>query len=321
MTYLREKNTFKILDILRKIKYKNIYLFNDGLITKKDQKKINQKNIFVSNDGLVNRTKINQQDKYIHQTFRKRINKYKKKYKIKVIMPQRNLHHRFAQPYALSKVFKKYSEVIVLEDDTIPNKSFFKFCSQLLIKFRNDKRISIISGNNFLNYKNFKRRNNDSYFFSKFTTTWGWATWKDRWEDSFDINMNDWPKVKKEGWMKDILLNDKSEKFLSKYLHRRFKLIDQDWDRAWQFGCLINGRLTIFPCKNLITSVGQDEFATHKNPKKWDRLPLEEMKFPLKHPKIIVADSLVDNFLTKEGFSKPDIIYRIKNKIRKYLLS
>ena len=70
MTYLREKNTFKILDILRKIKYKNIYLFNDGLITKKDQKKINQKNIFVSNDGLVNRTKINQQDKYIHQTFR-----------------------------------------------------------------------------------------------------------------------------------------------------------------------------------------------------------------------------------------------------------
>ena len=107
----------------------------------------------------------------------------------------------------------------------------------------------------------------------------------------------------------------------AKYLHRRFKLIDQDWDRAWQFGCLINGRLTIFPSKNLITSVGQDEFATHNNPRKWDRLPLEEMKFPLKHPKIIVADNRVDNFLTKEGFSKPDIMYRIKNKLRKYLLS
>ena len=42
--------------------------------------------------------------------------------------------------------------------------------------------------------------------------------------------MNNWPKVKKEGWMTDILLNDKSEKFLSKYLHRRFKLIDKEYN-------------------------------------------------------------------------------------------
>ena len=295
MTYIREKNTFKILDILKKINQKNIFLFNDGLFKSKDKK--------------------------IHQNFRKNIINYKKKNKIKIILPKKNLHHRFAQPYALSKVFKNYSEVIVLEDDTIPNKSFFKFCNQLLFRYKDDKRISIISGNNFLNYKNYKRRNNDSYFFSKFTTTWGWATWKDRWEDSFDINMKNWPKVKKEGWMKDILLNDKSEKFLSKYLHRRFKLIDKDWDRVWQFGCLINGRLTIFPNKNLITSVGQDEFATHNNPKKWDRLPLEELKFPLTHPKIIVADNRVDNFLTKEGFSRPNIMSSVKNKLKKLFLT
>ena len=295
MTYIREKNTFKILDILKKINQKNIFLFNDGLFKSIDKK--------------------------IHQNFIKNIINYKKKNKIKIILPKKNLHHIFAQPYALSKVFKNYSEVIVLEDDTIPNKSFFKFCNQLLFRYKDDKRISIISGNNFLNYKNYKRRNNDSYFFSKFTTTWGWATWKDRWEDSFDINMKNWPKVKKEGWMKDILFNDKSEKFLSKYLHRRFKLIDKDWDRVWQFGCLINGRLTIFPNKNLITSVGQDEFATHNNPKKWDRLPLEELKFPLTHPKIIVADNRVDNFLTKEGFSRPNIMSSVKNKLKKLFLT
>ncbi len=295
MTYIRADNTFKILNILKKTNQKNIFLFNDGLIGKKD--------------------------KYLHDAFRKRIIDYKKKNNIKLILPKKNLHHRYAQPYALSEVFKKFPNVIVLEDDTIPNKSFFRFCNQLLIKFKDDKRISIISGNNFLNHRNFKRRNNDSYFFSKFTTTWGWATWKDRWEDSFDIKMKNWPNVKHEGWMKDILLNEKSEKFLSKYIDRRFKLIDKDWDRAWQFANLINGRLTIFPNKNLITSVGQDKFATHKNAKKWDRLPLEEMRFPMKHPEIIVADNKVDNFLTKEGFSQPDIIYRLKNKIKKYLLT
>ena len=294
MTYIRADNTFKILNILKKTNQRNVFLFNDGLIGKKD--------------------------KLHHEAFRKRIINYKKQNNITVILPKKNLHHRYAQPYALEKVFKKFPNVIVLEDDTIPNKSFFKFCNQLLIKFKDDKRISIISGNNFLNHRKFKRRNNDSYFFSKFTTTWGWATWKDRWKDSFDIKMKKWPNVKREGWMKDILLNEKSEKFLSKYIDRRFKLIDKDWDRAWQFANLINGRLTIFPNKNLITSVGQDEFATHNNAKKWDRLPLEEMRFPMKHPRVIVADNKVDNFLTKEGFSNPDIVYRLKNKLKKYLL-
>ena len=40
----------------------------------------------------------------------------------------------------------------------------------------------------------------------------------------------------------------------------------------------------------------------------------------MKHPRVIVADNKVDNFLTKEGFSNPDIVYRLKNKLKKYLL-
>ena len=44
------------------------------------------------------------------------------------------------------------------------------------------------------------------------------------------------------------------------------------------------------------------------------------MRFPMKHPGVIVADNKVDNFLTKEGFSNPDIVYRLKNKLKKYLL-
>ena len=71
----------------------------------------------------------------------------------------------------------------------------------------------------------------------------------------------------------------------------------------------------------MITSVGQDEFATHNNPKKWDRLPLEELKFPLTHPKIIVADNRVDNFFFFFGFSRPNIMSSVKNKLKKLFLT
>ena len=85
-----------------------------------------------------------------------------------------------------------------MEDDCVPSKDFFKFCNLLLEKYKNDNRISQISGNNFLNFKKYKRRNLDSYFFSKLTSSWGWATWKNRWEFCYDSELSLWPKIKKK---------------------------------------------------------------------------------------------------------------------------
>ena len=153
-------------------------------------------------------------------------------------------------------------------------------------------------------------------FFSNFTSSWGWATWKNRWENSYDSEISLWPKIKKEKWLNDIFDNKKSVDFWSKAFDRRFKNLDDDWDRPWTFANLINNRLNIFPNKNLICNIGDDNSALHSNPKKWNNLKLENMKFPLKHPKIICLDKTVDDFLTNEGFSIPNIRYRIKNKIK-----
>ena len=155
-------------------------------------------------------------------------------------------------------------------------------------------------------------------FFSNFTSSWGWATWKNRWENSYDSEISLWPKIKKEKWLNDIFNNKKSVEFWSKAFDRRFKNLDDDWDRPWTFANLINNRLSIFPNKNLICNIGDDNSALHSNPKKWNNLKLENMKFPLKHPKFICLDKTVDDFLTNEGFSIPNIRYRIKNKIKSY---
>ena len=291
MTYRRPKNTKLILNILKKFKQKNIFVFNDGLKIKKHYDS--------------------------HSETRKIILDFKKKNYASLIFPNKNLTQKYNLPYAISHIFKKYDRVIVLEDDCIPNKSFFKFCNLLLEKYKNDNRISQISGNNFLNFKKFKRRNQESYFFSNFTSSWGWATWRDRWNLHYDIDIKIWPKVKKEKWLNDILINKKSIKFWSKAFDRRYKALDDDWDRPWTLVNLINNRLNIFPSKNLVSNIGDDNFALHSNPKKWNNLNLEKLKFPLKHPKIICSDRIVDEFLTNEGFSVPSLTYRIKNKVKK----
>jgi len=292
MTYIRPKNTELLLNLLFKFKQNKIFVFNDGL--------------------------KNSTDKSLHSETRNIILKFKKKNKIKILFPKKNLSQRNNLPYALEKVFTYHDRAIILEDDCIPSNSFFKFCNLLLEKYKNDNRISQISGNNFLNFKKFKRRNLDSYYFSNLTSSWGWATWKNRWNDYYDRDIAMWPRIKRESWLNDVLQNKKSIIFWKKAFDRRYKGIDNDWDRPWTFINFINNRLNIFPNKNLISNIGDDGAALHSNPKKWNNLLIENMKFPLQHPKFIIRDKQVDDFLTDEGFSTPKLFFRIKNKFKKF---
>jgi len=293
MTYRRVVSTLSILQLLKNFNQKKIYIFQDGL--KSDHHKVE----YFETKKII-----------------KKFIKSNKNIKFKFISPKKNLSQKFNLPYALSAVFRKNETAIILEDDCIPSKDFFRFCNLLLLKYKNDNRISQISGNNFLNFKKFKRRNDDSYFFSKFTSSWGWATWKSRW-NCYDSEIKIWPKVNKEKWLNDILLNKKSIEFWTKAFSRRYNLLDDDWDRAWTFVNFTSNRLNIFPNKNLISNVGNDNFALHSNPKKWNNLKIEAMKFPLIHPKIICYDREVDSFLTDDGFSQPKLSFRIKNRFKK----
>jgi len=292
MTYIRPKNTELLIKLIRKYNNSKIIVFNDGL-----------KNL---------------KHKFLQKKTREVILKYKKRFKLQILFPKKNLTQKNNLPYALKEVFRHYDRAIILEDDCIPNKSFFKFCNLLLERYKDDNRISQISGNNFLNFKKFKRRNNDSYFFSKLTSSWGWATWRNRWMNYYDSDIKIWHKIKNEKWLNDIFNNNKSVKFWSKAFNRRYKKLDDDWDRPWTLINLVNNRLNIFPDKNLISNIGDDNQALHSNPKKWNNLKLENMKFPLKHPKVLVCDKIVDDFITNEGFSIPKLSFRIKNKIKNF---
>jgi hypothetical protein len=98
---------------------------------------------------------------------------------IKTLFRDQNLGCRLAVSSAISWFFEHKDQGIILEDDTVPNPSFFTFCKDLLDKYKANKEISSISG---ITWAPEKFTASNDYYFSYYPGIWGWATWADRWE-------------------------------------------------------------------------------------------------------------------------------------------
>ena len=212
-----------------------------------------------------------------------------------------NLGCRARISSGLDWVFSQVDEAIILEDDCLPSRSFFRFCEEMLEKYRFDERIGIISGDNFL-FGRIKPEN--SYYFSRNTHIWGWASWKRVWA-SYDVNMALYPEIRDS----NLLLNTLSDnKNVIKYWKTVFELTyngDIDtWDYQLAFANLIQNRLCIMPQINLISNIGFGADATRtKIITQLSNIDAEEMAFPLKHPKYVIRDISADSLTENANFT------------------
>jgi hypothetical protein len=219
----------------------------------------------------------------------------------------------------LDWVFQNAEEAIIFEDDCVPHPSFFRYCQELLDYYRHDERVAAITGDNFqLN----QQRTHYSYYFSRYTHFWGWATWRRAWQH-YDVNMNLWEEVKSAGWLKDLLTDARtiswwSETFEATYVGRK-----DTWDYQWIFSCWLRNSLCVTPNVNLVTNLGfRADSAHNRDPYDWRaNLKTVPMEFPLKHPKFMVRDSQSDSITQKRYYeyisSKNTIKQRLIRKIKR----
>ena len=83
--------------------------------------------------------------------------------------------------------FSLADKVIVLEDDTVPSVSFFRFCKEMLDRYENDERVMMISGFNIDEVSTDVR---EDYFFTSVFSIWGWASWRrvaDLWDSDYSF--------------------------------------------------------------------------------------------------------------------------------------
>ena len=232
---------------------------------------------------------------------------------------EENLGCKIRPKTGIDWVFDQVEEAIILEDDCLPHPTFFRFCQELLNRYRQDQRVSMISGNNFQPNNN----SNDSYYFSRYLGTWGWASWKNRWHDSYDIEMQSWPMVRDSGWLQDILGTKEEARYWTRTFESVYRgEISTAWDYQWLFAGWLQNRFGITPSVNLISNIGFGANATHttQSGSNLENMPTEEMMFPLKHPSYMIRNSTTDRMVFNHVYNfKPPWPQRIGNKLGRIL--
>lgn len=170
-----------------------------------------------------------------------------------------NLGCRHGPVTGISWFFDQESEGIILEDDCVPNDSFFRFCDQMLEEYRNNPKVGHISGTRFFA----ENGSADSpAFFSRFASVWGWATWKDRWADFEQINVSGGLQIDKSATSAASKAPG-FHRFWWKRLDGIFNGLIDAWDYLWQYSLWNSGRVAIIPPVNLVENQGFGAEATH----------------------------------------------------------
>jgi hypothetical protein len=192
----------------------------------------------------------------------------------------------------LDWVFSQVDRAIILEDDCVPDLSFFRFCAELLHRYEDDIRVRTISGNNFLFGK---ARTKWSYYYSNIHSTWGWATWRRSWE-KLDMLMDLWPTVRDEGWLVDILGDERAARIWANRINRTYDGRLDAWDYQYVLSCWLDHSLAVIPNVNLVSNIGYGPDATHTLRKaEYLGQARQPVSFPLVHPDFMIVDRISDN--------------------------
>lgn len=209
---------------------------------------------------------------------------------IKTLFQEKNLGCKFGATTGITWFFNNVEEGIVLEDDCLPDQSFFPFCEQMLEHYRNEEKIAMICGYNIGGVSDIKF----SYTFSRYGHLWGWASWRRVWK-KYDVTMKLW--ADKKNWKKiKHSIGDRQQWNYRQLLYNETFLGKKDtWDYQWESFRLLRKELSVIPSKNLIENLGFGADATHTTQMTSPLIiPRRKMDFPLIHNECIQPDDSYD---------------------------
>lgn len=213
---------------------------------------------------------------------------------------------------------------ILLEDDQIPSVSYFRFCAELLEKYKDDERICCICG---MNHLGVSENVSADYFFSRQGSIWGVAMWRRTYEqfDKFSYGKDPYvmsllkqrTKHNQSVWKRICAYAEKNEyeghvagpEFFIEYAMYGFN------------------QLQIIPKYNMINNIGCSEQAAHSSSaemlprgiRRVFNMKTYEVKFPIKHPEYVIPDVKYERERNRiMGFNHPLVFWF--RKVESFLL-
>jgi hypothetical protein len=204
---------------------------------------------------------------------------------------EKNLGCRAGVSSGIEWFFSHEEEGIIVEDDVLPESTFFDFCDEMLERYRQDDRVAMITGSNLVS-KEFVAEH--SYFFTYYCNIWGWATWRRVWKH-YDVAMAEWPAWRDAGGLGKMSAGNRlfepHWRPILDFVHAG--KIDT-WDYQWTFTCWRLGGMTILPAFNQTRNLGFGAGATHTTagaPEFVLDSRARPLEFPLTHPSAVELDS------------------------------
>lgn len=197
------------------------------------------------------------------------------------------------------RVFEQEEVAIFLEDDNLPETTFFYYCQEMLERYRDNERIVWVCGTNYLG--KYYNETYDSYMFTQHLLPCGWASWKNKYEKYYDAYFSHYNKNVTQR-MKATYRNIPLFKQQIESINREYNRMQsgekfRSWDYQMCFSIRANDLLGISPAYNQIKNIGVDSFSEHGGVSYsdimtqrfcgMDSFPLE---FPLRHPETILID-------------------------------
>ncbi|MFD0989566.1 hypothetical protein ACFQ1R_05625 [Mariniflexile jejuense] len=217
----------------------------------------------------------------------------------------------------ISNVIKNYGKIIVLEDDMVTSKNFLDYMNFSLAYYKDAKDVYHINGHNFKSKLQYLL---DDYYFSRYMNCWGWATWKDRWEQLITDYSFCYNKLLEN---KDLMRNfnyDNSLDFHNQLLLNINKKINT-WAILWYSTIFFNKGYCLTSKHSYVSNIGLDGTGENcfdttlndsfkKDKKKFSgKIKLEETKLSRMH--------IILSVCSREPYGELKFVYR---KIKKYFV-
>ena len=199
--------------------------------------------------------------------------------------------------YTNDVIWSHVDRCVILEDDILPSVSFFEYCRELLEKYKDDTRISLICG---MNHEGISSDVTADYLFSRYGSIWGVARWKRTVDDYQKAGYKTDPYVQRclKEWILAQGHPSHWKQIQNVIAHDAYDGHIPGDEYFMNLAGYLQNQVMIVPKKNLISNIGCDAHAAHSDA--LDRLPrgirrvfnmkTYELEFPLKHPDYVIPD-------------------------------
>lgn len=197
---------------------------------------------------------------------------------------------------AISWFFEANERGIVIEEDCVPDESFFRFCETLLDTYADHPQVGAITGNNF---QRGRARGSASYYFSRYPHCWGWATWRRAWRLYDRDACAHWTR---ESWAGLPKTAADERAYWACIRRMTVDGLQDSWANRWMHSLWRRGLLTATPQLNLVDNIGIGAHATHTRSSHLCPVKAGQMQFPLIHPEVVECDAEADRRVAKNHF-------------------